>query len=400
MYIISLIIYLILLYPIVYICRCLLRFMMVFKYFKIHSNAVIIRVLNKIAYPTDEGAKRTGLICALIAAIISFCNVLKYYFVFCFIIAVASVTVSVVLLYKVYLLLYFSSPSFRNLKESIRENTDNCNALNQHIEDLKKSSLDFSRTNNGRANYIDNSAYNFRRPNLKESEKNENIIDCSLAVCKSADNEPFKYFCKYFNVKSDEENIDIFENLFNAFSAAEQGKELLNAERTRLIDGTIVRVPFLIRKISLNKVIRRLGFEDVDFSHFYFPKYTFRYISAGGNSKLYSEIVFNIENLEGFIVYLSRLVTFRESVAGQRALMTSKLREHIKLRDDYTCKICGLSTTDEPNLLLEIDHIIPLSKGGITSEDNLQTLCWRCNRTKGSKIYSDADLIINNPCTI
>lgn len=46
----------------------------------------------------------------------------------------------------------------------------------------------------------------------------------------------------------------------------------------------------------------------------------------------------------------------------------------------------GFSTADEKNLLLEIDHIKPLSKGGITAEDNLQTLCWKCNRTKGAKI--------------
>lgn len=87
-----------------------------------------------------------------------------------------------------------------------------------------------------------------------------------------------------------------------------------------------------------------------------------------------------------FVVYLNDLVKFKKSVLGQRALMTSNLREKIKTRDNHTCKKCGLSTKVEKNLLLEIDHIMPLSKGGITSEDNLQTLCWRCNRTKGSKI--------------
>ena len=66
--------------------------------------------------------------------------------------------------------------------------------------------------------------------------------------------------------------------------------------------------------------------------------------------------------------------------------MTSNLREKIKIRDSYTCQKCTLSTKTERNLLLEIDHIIPLSKGGITSENNLQTLCWKCNRSKGAKI--------------
>ncbi|MEJ6467235.1 HNH endonuclease signature motif containing protein [Fusobacterium ulcerans] len=60
--------------------------------------------------------------------------------------------------------------------------------------------------------------------------------------------------------------------------------------------------------------------------------------------------------------------------------------EKIKKRDNYTCKKCGLSIYKEENLLLEIDHIIPLAKGGITSEKNLQTLCWKCNRSKGIKI--------------
>jgi 5-methylcytosine-specific restriction endonuclease McrA len=66
--------------------------------------------------------------------------------------------------------------------------------------------------------------------------------------------------------------------------------------------------------------------------------------------------------------------------------MTSSLREKIKGRDNYTCQCCSLSVKDERNLLLEIDHIVPLSKGGINSEVNLQTLCWKCNRSKGSRI--------------
>ena len=70
----------------------------------------------------------------------------------------------------------------------------------------------------------------------------------------------------------------------------------------------------------------------------------------------------------------------------QRALMTKKLRKYIKSRDNYTCCSCGNSTYAEPNLLLEIDHIVPVAKGGPTEEGNLQTLCWKCNRAKGAKI--------------
>lgn len=66
--------------------------------------------------------------------------------------------------------------------------------------------------------------------------------------------------------------------------------------------------------------------------------------------------------------------------------MTAKLRTHIKQRDNYTCRSCLASVAVEPNLLLEVDHIYPLSKGGLSEEGNLQTLCWRCNRAKSNKV--------------
>ena len=99
---------------------------------------------------------------------------------------------------------------------------------------------------------------------------------------------------------------------------------------------------------------------------------------------------FSVPMTEDVIVELIKKLQSKLTISAfakeQRALMTGKLRQHIKERDDFTCKSCGNSTYQEPNLLLEIDHIIPVAKGGCTVEENLQTLCWKCNRQKGSRI--------------
>ncbi|MDD4836778.1 MAG: HNH endonuclease signature motif containing protein [Dethiosulfovibrio sp.] len=174
--------------------------------------------------------------------------------------------------------------------------------------------------------------------------------------------------------------------MLNNFAAAEQGKVLLKKERDSILENIKSSIPTSIYVHNKERLIREIGFKDIDFSDLYFPTYTFQYVSAGGNSSVKSDIRLNIENLDKLVDYLSNLIELRKSIEGQRALMTTKLREMIKTRDNYSCQKCGLSIRDEPNLLLEIDHIIPLSKGGITSEKNLQTLCWKCNRSKGSRI--------------
>lgn len=60
------------------------------------------------------------------------------------------------------------------------------------------------------------------------------------------------------------------------------------------------------------------------------------------------------------------------------------LRDFILKRDNYTCQQCGNSTAKEPNLLLEVDHIQPVSKWGPSIPENLETLCWKCNRAKSN----------------
>ena len=99
---------------------------------------------------------------------------------------------------------------------------------------------------------------------------------------------------------------------------------------------------------------------------------------------------FTVPMTEDTIVELIRMLESKLTASAfakeQRSLMTKKLRTLIKTRDNFTCCACGNSTDVEPILLLEIDHIIPVAKGGYTVEDNLQTLCWKCNRAKSDKI--------------
>lgn len=76
--------------------------------------------------------------------------------------------------------------------------------------------------------------------------------------------------------------------------------------------------------------------------------------------------------------------TSKYHVKNQRRLMTQELRKHIKLRDNYTCRICGKYMPD--GVGLQIDHIVPVSKGGRTVETNLQVLCSVCNGKKSNKI--------------
>ena len=68
-------------------------------------------------------------------------------------------------------------------------------------------------------------------------------------------------------------------------------------------------------------------------------------------------------------------------VRVERGKVSNKLRFAIYARDGNRCRICGRKTDD-----LEIDHIIPIAKGGKSTYDNLQTLCHRCNKKKGDKI--------------
>ena len=61
-----------------------------------------------------------------------------------------------------------------------------------------------------------------------------------------------------------------------------------------------------------------------------------------------------------------------------------RLRFKVLSRDCFRCRSCGASPATQPGVHLEVDHIIPWSKGGETELDNLQTLCSACNQGKSN----------------
>jgi HNH endonuclease len=69
--------------------------------------------------------------------------------------------------------------------------------------------------------------------------------------------------------------------------------------------------------------------------------------------------------------------TYEDRSAKRR--IPDSLRAEVLMRDGGRCRRCRRAIN------LEIDHIVPVSKGGRTEEPNLQTLCRRCNRRKWKK---------------
>mgnify|MGYP001607193856 CR=1 FL=1 len=69
-------------------------------------------------------------------------------------------------------------------------------------------------------------------------------------------------------------------------------------------------------------------------------------------------------------------------------MVGQKLRFQILKRDGFSCVYCGAGGGQ---ITLEVDHIVPHSRGGLDTEDNLATSCRTCNGGK-------RDMVLENIC--
>jgi len=84
-----------------------------------------------------------------------------------------------------------------------------------------------------------------------------------------------------------------------------------------------------------------------------------------------------------------------KDVIMARAL-SKKLRFQILSRDSFSCVYCGKNGFETE---LEVDHVVPKSKGGSDDPTNLVTSCFECNRGKSSASMSDVvstEILISN----
>ena len=93
------------------------------------------------------------------------------------------------------------------------------------------------------------------------------------------------------------------------------------------------------------------------------------------------------------VLRLLKYVVYRKEVTFSRA--------NIYNRDKYTCMYCGkragaghpLSVRD-----LTFDHVVPRSRGGKTSWDNIVTCCESCNLKKDDRTPAEARMpLLENP---
>ncbi len=99
-----------------------------------------------------------------------------------------------------------------------------------------------------------------------------------------------------------------------------------------------------------------------------------------------SAIANHVEELRVDEVELEYQRWFERNGVLRRAVVPAWARRAIFYRDRGCCALCRadvsylLSLNAEP----QIDHIVPLSQGGANDVTNLQLLCGKCNRSKGS----------------
>lgn len=74
----------------------------------------------------------------------------------------------------------------------------------------------------------------------------------------------------------------------------------------------------------------------------------------------------------------------------KRKKLATSLRFEVFKRDSFTCQYCGRKA---PDVVLELEHIEPVSKGGSDELLNLITSCWQCNSGKGDRRLSDDAVI-------
>lgn len=77
--------------------------------------------------------------------------------------------------------------------------------------------------------------------------------------------------------------------------------------------------------------------------------------------------------------YIKPVITSQKKTLAKKEIISYDFKWAVWERDNFTCQHCGSRKN------LSVDHIIPESKGGQLTMENVQTLCCKCNSKKGAR---------------
>lgn len=185
----------------------------------------------------------------------------------------------------------------------------------------------------------------------------ENNVDALASTVEIIKNNVEKY--KEYEKKYEE--VFNKENEENAIS-----NTLFTLEKFKKIERRVVEKEKLKKKFDLLTVVEA------------------RYTSPKGNNSYCKKDNYDYNKVLEIYQKWQGNKKFRISSLIERSKMSDSIRYDVLKRDNYKCRICGASAEDGAKL--HVDHIIPVSKGGKTELNNLQTLCERCNMGKSNKL--------------
>lgn len=284
------------------------------------------------------------------------------------------------------ILAYYASPNFLRIKQTCDVLMSSQREFNEYISEKVHSISQLFGVKVVRNDTVSEDEYSYIRPYKKTITPF--TAEVSATVFASAENNPMEYLVKNFypNKSMYPEQIQKLHLLLEELETLKEAKQIIENYKAEY-QQYLGDVPAFIIENDEAGFYSRLGFATIDESVLA-VEYKFSYTSGGGMAQRSFTVPMTEDTIVELIRILESKLTATAFAKEQRTLMTKKLRNFIKNRDNFTCCVCGNSTHIEPNLLLEIDHIIPVSKGGYTTEENLQTLCWKCNRAKSDKILS------------
>ena len=198
------------------------------------------------------------------------------------------------------------------------------------------------------------------------------------------------------------EKIDYFTNLVKLIkrnisikkeydSRVEKIREM---DKMALPDGC--HVPLFFMRMREDRLLRKYV-QDPPVSLMYYVE--MRYRSPKGKVQLEKSRTFFIHDIETSLASVARSTLSadvrRQLSTVERGNLSDSLRYDILRRDGFKCVICGAHQSQ--GVRLHVDHIMPVSRGGKSTPNNLRTLCERCNIGKSAKIENLVEMTPQNP---